>query len=410
MSAILELDRLEEAVAGTAAAFRCVTRYEPAGGAGDKVFPATYEGGRYATEDRRLPGEEALVPCVLLDSVQSQANRMEMALLEAWRRERIPLPVVTVDFAESGLERSLRISSLEAPHRLADALLRDSLLDGEPFRRSAVGRRLDTVDARDATALFELCPTALVFGLWDSTGPRGGQGAKFQRALVSEIVGIDSQVGTRTSSRVDPAQIPRNAGPLYLTAEGQPGIGWTLDEAAAARDAKGRPIKLGKDGRPSEANHGNVTPTLADGGVTIRYAQQTTVLSLPALRRLRFPLDGGHDDRADRAARTALAALGLCAAALAREEGADLRSRCQLHATTPFVWELLDRPGEEPERFELPAERAIAIYDEAVARARAAGLPWLEHELVLRPSEPLAALVRKSQELASEMAAEEGAA
>jgi CRISPR-associated protein Csb1 len=410
MSAILELDRLEEAVAGTAAAFRCVTRYEPAGGTGDKVFPATYEGGRYATEERRLPDEEALVPCVLLDSVQSQANRMEMALLEAWRRERIPLPVVTVDFAESGLERSLRISSLEAPHRLADALLRDSLLDGEPFRRSAVGRRLDTVDARDATALFELCPTALVFGLWDSTGPRGGLGAKFQRALVSEIVGIDSQVGTRTSSRVDPAQIRRNAGTLYLTAEGQPGVGWTLDEAAAARDSKGRAIKLGKEGRPSEANHGNVTPTLAEGGVTIRYAQQTTVLSLPALRRLRFPLDGAHDDRADRAAHTALAALGLCAAALAREEGADLRSRCQLHATTPFVWELLDRPGEEPERLDLPAERAIAIYGEAVARARAAGLPWLEHELVLQPSEPLAALVRKSQELAAEMAAEEGAA
>lgn len=410
MTNVFNADRLEQAVGGTATAFRCVTRYEPAGGAGDKVFPATYEGGQYAMEKRRLPGEEDLVPCVLLDSVQSQANRMELALLEAWRRERIRLPVVTVDFAESGLERSLRITSLEAPHRLADALLRDSLLDGEPFRRSAVGRRLDTVDARDATALFELCPTALVFGLWDSTGPRGGLGAKFQRALVSEIVGVDSQIGTRTSSRVDPAQIVRNAGTLYVAAEGQPGIGWTLDEAAAARDSKGRPIKLGKDGRPSEANHGNVTPTLAEGGVTIRYAQQTTVLSLPALRRLRFPVDGGHDDGRDRAARTALAALGLCAAALAREEGADLRSRCQLHATTPFVWELLDRPGEEPERFDLPADQAVAIYGEAVDRARAAGLPWLADELVLRPAEPLAALVRRSQELAAEMAAEEGAA
>lgn len=410
MSKDLSLDRLEQAVAGTAAAFRCVTRYEPVGGPGDKVFPATYEKGAYALEKRRLPGEEAPVECVLLDSVQSQANRMELALLEAWRRGRLPLPVVTVDFAEAGLERSLRITSLEAPHRLADALLRDGLLDGEPFRRSAVGRRLDTVDARNAAALFELCPTALVFGLWDSTGPRGGLGAKFQRAVVSEIVGVDAQVGARTSSRVDPAQIPRNAGPLYRTPEGQ-GIGWTLDESAAATDAKGKPIKLGKDGRPSEANHGNVTPTIADGGVTIRYAQQTTVLSLPALRRLRFPLDGAaEDDARDLAARTALAALALCAAALAREEGADLRSRCQLHATTPFAWELLDRPGEEPERFALPAEQAVAIYGQAVERARAAGLPWLDRELVLRPSEPLAALVRKGQELAAAMAAEEGAA
>lgn len=410
MSTRLDLARLEQAVGGTAAAFRCVTRYEPAGGPGDKVFPATYEKGQYATEQRRLPGEEEPVPCVLLDSVQSQANRMELALLEAWRRGRAPLPVVTVDFADAGLERSLRITSLEAPHRLADALLRDSLLDGEPFRRSAVGRRLDDVDVRNATALFELCPTALVFGLWDSTGPRGGLGAKFQRALVSEIVGVDVQVGTRTSSRVDPAQIPRSAGPLYVAAEGNPGIGWTLDEAAAAKDAKGNPVKLGKDGRPSEANHGNVTPTLAEGGVTIRYAQQATVLSLPALRRLRFPIDGTAEEDRDRAARTALAALGLCAAALAREEGADLRSRCQLHATTPFVWELLDRPGEEPERFELAADQAVAIYGEAVERARAAGLPWLDRELVLQPSEPLAALVRKGQELAAAQAAEEGAA
>lgn len=409
MTKILDLSRLEQAVAGAATAFRCVTRYEPAGGPGDKVFPPTYEGGRYATEERRLPGEERPVPCVLLDSVQSQANRMELALLEAWRRERIPLPVVTVDFAAAGLERSLRITSLEAPHRLADALLRDALLDGHSFRRSPVGRRLDEVEARNATALFELCPTALVFGLWDSTGPRGGLGAKFQRALVSEIVGVDSQVGVRTSSRIDPAQILRGAGPLYRAAEGEGAIGWTLDESAAPRDAKGRPLTLGKDGRPSEANHGNVTPTLAEGGVTLRYAQQTTVLSLPALRRLRFPIDGQHDEARDRAGRTALAALGLCAAALAREEGADLRSRCQLHATTPFVWELLDRPGEEPEGFALSAEDAVAVYLAAVERARAAGLPWLDRELVLQPAEPLVALVRKSQEMAAEMGAEEGA-
>jgi CRISPR-associated protein Csb1 len=91
--ATLDLKTLREAVAGsdgrspTAAAFRCVTEYQPAGGAADKVFPPTYEGGKYAMEKRRLPGREGgaePVDCVLLDSVQSQANRMELALL--WRR------------------------------------------------------------------------------------------------------------------------------------------------------------------------------------------------------------------------------------------------------------------------------------------------------------------------------------
>ncbi|HKM55160.1 MAG TPA: type I-U CRISPR-associated protein Cas7 [Isosphaeraceae bacterium] len=90
MSDTLTLEILQQAVSGTAAAFRCITHYEPAGGVGDKVFPPTYEGGKYATEIRRVDGE--LVPCVLLDSVQSQANRMELVLLAAWEAQRIPMP------------------------------------------------------------------------------------------------------------------------------------------------------------------------------------------------------------------------------------------------------------------------------------------------------------------------------
>src|SRR5215510_7091501 len=258
----LTFEQLRQAVAGTAAAFRCVTEYQPAGGPGDKVFPSTYQGGRYAVEKRCLPGEAEPVLCVLLDSVQSQANRMEMALLDAWEREQIPLPVIAVDFAGHALLKVLRITSLEAPHRIADALLRDSLLDGKPFRQSELGKRIDDVDYRNATVLFELCPTTLVFGMWDSTGPKGGMGAKFARALVSQIV--------------------REAGPLYQAKDGA-GVRWTLDEHEAAHNKKGS-IKLGKDGRPSEGNHGNVTPGIEGGGVTIRKALQTTVLSLPALR------------------------------------------------------------------------------------------------------------------------------
>jgi len=403
----LTIDDLRKVVTGSAAAFRCIAEYQPAGGAGDKVFPPTYEGGKYATDKRRVEGEAEPVECVLLDSVQSQANRMEAALLDAWERGRIPLPVLTVDFTDVELPKPLRITSLEAPHRIADALLRDSLLDGKAFRKSDLGRRLDDVSNRDATPLFELCPTALVFGMWDSTGPKGGLGAKFARAIVSEIVGIDAQIGKKTSSRIDPAQIMLQAGPLYRAKDGD----WTLDEKQAARDKKG-PIKLGKDGKPSEANHGNVTPSIADGGVTILRALQTTVLSLPALRRLRFPLEGKGRSRpeVDDAARTALAALALCAAALNQEQGCDLRSRCQLHPTTPFIWELLDEPGVDPERFSLRPDQAVALYREAVEQAKAAGLPWRDEELVLKPSPQLAELVRRSQILSASVAgeAEEG--
>ena len=97
--ATLNLDQIKEALAGNAAAFRSITEYQPTGGPGDKVFPPTYEGGSYATEQRYVDGEE--VACVLLDSVQSQANRMEMALLHEWEAERAPLPVITVDFTKT---------------------------------------------------------------------------------------------------------------------------------------------------------------------------------------------------------------------------------------------------------------------------------------------------------------------
>ncbi len=393
----LSLKDLQNAVNGTAAAFRCVAEYEPAGGHGDKVFPPTYEGGKYATEDRRIDGE--LVPCVLIDSVQSQANRMEQALHEAWERERISLPVISVDFAESDLPKPLRITSLDAPHRIADALLRDSLLDGKVFRKSEPGRKLDHVSTRQATALFELCPTALVFGMWDSTGPRGGLGAKFARAVVSEIIGLGFEPGVKTSSRIDPAEIRLSAGPLFRSKSDE--ITWTLEEKEASRDKKG-PLKLGKDGKPSEANHSNVTPSITKGGGTIRKALQTTVISLTSLRRLRFPLPGENTSKPekDATAHVALAALGLCAAVLNQEQGCDLRSRCQLHPANPFVWQLLDKPGEAPQSFTISPDEAVALFRSAVEWAKKAGLPWMEEELVLKPSPQLAGLVRRSQELA----------
>src|SRR5579872_1142916 len=99
----LSLERLKSAVIGSAAAFRTKIEYQPAGGEGAKVFPPTYEGGKYATEGPRYEETEdgrraASYDRILLDSVQSQANRMELALLASWERGEISLPVITVDF------------------------------------------------------------------------------------------------------------------------------------------------------------------------------------------------------------------------------------------------------------------------------------------------------------------------
>lgn len=396
----LNLRVLRQTVGGFAAAFRCVTDYQPTGGRGEKIFPPTYESGKYATEERIDPETGERRNCVLLDSVQSQAHRMELALLEAHRTGTVSIPLLVTRFDQEELLKKFTVTSLEAPHRAADALFRDSLLNGLIFRRSDKGRILDTADISNATGIFGLCPTALVFGLWDSTGPRGGLGAKFQRALVSEIVGYDAISGVRTSSRIDPAQIMLGAGPLYTRkSESEHAPHWTLN----AQQGRG---KLKRTGKPSEAVHGNVTPSVSDGGFTISKARQTTTLSLAVLRRLRFPLHGAADSDAETnlAARTVLAALGLAAGTLARVD-ADLRSRCHLFAESTPVWELLDRPGEPTIEYVLDPDAALTLLSESIDAAKEAGLPW-EGEVHLTPSNELVELVRRSQELAASTGAD----
>lgn len=417
----------------SAAAFRCVAELQPAGGPGDKVFPPTYADAAYAQELRIVPGYEKPVRCVLLDSVQSQANRAEEALQDAIDDGRIKIPVVEVDFTdipvvepgstEEGLYEPIgRVTSLEAPHRIADAILRDSELDGQPFRSSAEGKKIVMATLRNATPIFELCPTALIYGIWDSTGPKGGLGVKFQRAVVSEIIGIDAALGNKTSSRMDPLSITLKAGPVY---EGKDGT-WTTEATEAKLDNKKKPTLVGKEGKPSEVNHGNIVPSLSEtsrdplneferiylaGGVTIRKAEQTTVISLPALRRLRFPLGNNSkpNQEANLAAQSVLAALALCGAVLAAEKGLDLRSRCLLALTKKPSWEVVAGDGAEPKKFELDARTAIALLNEAIQAAKSAGLPWRDEPLVLKPAKKLVDLVRKSQDLAVKSGAEEGA-
>ncbi|MDQ7828650.1 MAG: type I-U CRISPR-associated RAMP protein Csb1/Cas7u [Armatimonadota bacterium] len=413
----LSVEVLKSAVKGAAAAFRCRRRLLPAGGPGEKVFPPTFAGAVYAIEQRRIPGRDGPVTCVLLDSVQSQANRMELALQEAVDAGRIRIPLVVVDFTEYDptgdleaderagrlIDRVGKITSLQVPHRLADATLRYSELDGVPFRKSDKGKALNTVSPTNATPLFELCPTALLFGMWDSTGPKGGLGAKFERAMVSEIVGVGVEVGDlRRGVRRDPLGTSRDV--TVIPSEDR-----TEFRVAEGRNRGVRPSKLGLASVPFPKQTDQKTRENYYDGVTIEYAEQTTTLSLICLRRLRFPLNGQPpQDEVDVAARTVLAALGLCAATLAFEAGADLRSRCLLWPDGPTVWELLARPGAEPERFSLTGETAIALLKEAVRQAKEKGLPWPDEPVVLKPSEELVKLARLSQIEAAKKTGETG--
>lgn len=420
---MIEYEQLASAVGGSAVGLRLKLRLEPAGGSGDKVFPPTYDVGnehepKYAIEKRVVGDDGETQTAVLMDSVASQANRLELGLLEGWEAKELDFPVAYVDFSEQpGLADLDRITVLEAPHRIADALFRDSMLDGTLFRMSDVGHTITESSPKDATGLFTYCPTALLFGMWDSTGPKGGLGSKFQRALVSEIVGHRAETGSKTGSRIDPLSIEAGAGPVFRHTD--PDEEWTLDEDAAAKDSKNRPIPFdrkggsGAPGAPSKINHGNVTPSIDDraGGVTISHAVQTLVLSFAALRRLRFvrgadgdPLPRERRRGAETAARTAIAALGIAAIAYQHQRDYDLRSRCLLVPTAAPQLELLPRDGSTPETFDIDEAGAQRLLTRASTEAADHGLAWHDDDLALTPAPKLVELIRRSRHLVSDAA------
>ena len=408
----LTFERLRSAVAGDAVALRSRVTLQPAGGEGDKVFPPSYAvDGRadhkYAVEERQL-GDGGVSNTILLDSVASQANRAELALLEGWEHGELKFPVPYVDFSEDdGVTDYDKLTVLEAPHRLADAVFRDSLLDGTLFRLSDVGRAITDATPRNATDLFRYSPTSLLFGMWDSTGPKGGLGSKFQRAYVSEIVGFDASVGKNVGSRIDPLQIEKVASEDRVFNSVDPDEVWTHDSANAERDGKGKPVPAsrgsasGEAGQPSKINHGNIAPSIdaLAGGVTISRGMQTTVISFAALRRLRFK---GFDRSAESAARTAIAALGVAAVAYQYETDFDLRSRCLLLPTHPPRLEFLRRDGSPADDTTVERETAAEILSAAAADAETNGIGWATGDIRLVPAPKLIELIRRSRKAAAE--------
>ncbi|WP_242675885.1 type I-G CRISPR-associated RAMP protein Csb1/Cas7g [Streptosporangium minutum] len=344
------------------------TVYRPA--AGDKVMPPSFPGnnGPYLMETRWVDGEAKKV--VVLDQVPSQANRVEEALLAARDAGRIQLPLFEL-MAETS-RGTLRLTSLEFPHRYADAYLRDSMVDGVRFDRSEVGQHLRQVSALDVCPLYERDPGSLLFGAWDSH--RKGRWPKFARIYSSSIVGIDPQEGQRKATRVDP---------LNLTG--------AIDDKAKA-EADWQYVQVGekkekKQGqRLSEIGHGNIAPGEAHGGVSIIEARRSGWISLAAIERLRF---GDASAEAAQLARATLVALALAGDRLTfGRPSVWLRSGCDLVRSGEIL--AFEQDGGVREEFALSASEAIEVFHELRDRAAAAGVVMATDAIRLEPMPSLA--------------------
>lgn len=372
------IDRLERAVSleSDDAAIRIHAEYQSLGGPTAKVFPPTYlpsDGSRYLFEER-WGEEDQRVKVVLLDSFQSQANRVEAAL--RGHAEELGLPQLVME-ADLG-DRTVRVSSLDAPHRSRDAYFLDSEQeDGTPFDKTDIGKALNSVSAEDATAALRYAPYDLVFGVWDSH--RGKRIAmKFPRSYSSEMIGWDASAGKRGATKGDPLNLPgQSTVPLSE---------WRPETETGQK--KKTDVKL------SELGHGMIPgqPEEEIGGVSVRSITRDAVISLTGLSRFSFPVDGGD---ATSAGRTVLAALALLGDRMAfAGAGLHLRSGSDLVLLSERVeWV---RRGGDAETFELSVADAREVLVTARDRLQEAGIPWSGEPVVLRPSERLSEVIKQT--------------
>jgi CRISPR-associated protein Csb1 len=383
----------------SAAGLRLRIRLQPMYGNGEIIFPCTVAGGKYQISNRRIPGYDQSVVSAILDSVQSQANRMEDALLSDIRAGKLHLPHLETDFsAVEGLEKEIgKITCFDAPHRIFDAILRDSVdASGVHFPLTNQGRAVIKADSKNAAAIFQVSPASLLFGSWDSTGVSGGLGEKYTRCVVSELVGINIEQAIRAGTRIDPLNSEKNQNPDAI-------LKATKDEMLALLKKSRK-----KFDKPSEINHSSVpweggSEKMPHGGITCDYVQQSTTISFAALRQLHF-LVGGTDQSTY--AHAVLAAIALHAAALNVERGWHLRSRCDLVLDDGVIpeWETL---GSSPTKEALSSDVTRKVLLEAIEAAKKAGLPWNDTPIKLTPSPALRELVVKSQKAHRETATSE---
>jgi CRISPR-associated protein Csb1 len=368
-------DRLLEAVmparVHTAVVVRAV--YQPVGGAERTVMPPTYPvnagerdpNARYLTDSRLVSGEQRRT--VVMDQEPSQANRVEEALRDARDVGMLRLPMFEL---RAG---GIRLTSLDFPHRYADAYIRDSLVDGVRFDQSPVGKRLRATAAADVRPLYEREPCSLLFGAWDSH--RKGRWPKFARLYAATMYGLDPVAGRRMGGRLDPVNL---TGAVDDTAKAE------ADWKFIPEGAKAKGTKL------SEIGHGNIAPNPVPGGVTVSEIRRTASISLAGLERLRF---GDAPAEAASLARAALAALALAGDRLAfGRPSVWLRSGCDLAKISETLG--LERPGGEVDDLAVSAQDALDAFDELCERAAAAGIPMESDTIALTPVPDLAEAIR----------------
>ena len=370
---------------------RIDSHLEPLSGPSGVVKPAVYEGGTYQLDRRwASPDDGEPTQVIVIDNVPSQANRLENALRR--NRESTAIPEFVLDISDlphlpAHLPRSL--SSLQFPHRNADAYLRDAQLDGHDFLKTEIGHAIFGATAQTCGPLIAWFPQALLYGFWQSHLGKKRQNTKHARAWVSEIVGWQP---ASTETRV----LGLKGDALNLNTDDV--VTSNPDDRTAWEVGKGARIAGAKSDKLSEIGHGQVPFMGKDASaaaVSFARVTQRATVSFAQLRRV--SLGENYSSKADAAVRALLVVLGLHAHELAFGRGFALRSGAELRPrSTTATW--LGANGDDP--IDLGgAETTLTLLRLARNHAASEGIPlegWGAPAKRLTPKANLSAAIRST--------------
>jgi len=293
----------------------------PVEGRDGVVFPATFAAGDGFPGGYNIDyfeDEKDGRNVCLIDTVGSQANRIEPLFMQPQYKELVPQVVIKAG--------EKKVNLLEAGHRAGDALVCCSELQGnldEAFL-SAVGG--------NAEPLANIAPTSLVFGVWDSRDTR----AKMPRLASSTIRAFNVRRLTRGAVYIPPVD--------YAAFD----VFSETEKEKAEGDNKNPLAKRGFVHNPASGSHGGV---IADGGI-----RRDATLSLAALQQVK-----ASDEDKTLALRRYI--LGLSLVALTAPVPSYLRQGCNLVCDP-------DKPREFVEVYRTGERKPSTLsHDEALAFA-----------------------------------------
>lgn len=280
---------------------------EPVEGPDGVFFPATFAAGdgfKGGYNIDRFPDGRNVC---LVDSVGSQANRIEPMFSHSPYAGLVPQ--VTVKAGER------RVNLLDAGHRAGDAIVRCSALKvtlQKAFKAALQG---------DCRPLAEIAPTSLVFGVWDSRDTQ----AKLPRLVASTIRAFDVLELTRSAQFIPATDYVKEG---------------LLEEPDDLKDAEGKvkakhPFAVrGFAHIPASASHGGVMAT--------RGVRRDAALHLTALRLISAAQDGAATEALRRYI------LGLALTAFTYPPAGYLRQGCNLVPAlgSPRKFEEVYRDGQ----------------------------------------------------------------